>query len=93
MYVTTDGASHNGSIPRAGAPAHERRSARTLQLVVALLAIYGPIALMLVTPYRLTGKIYLVLGAWALEGMLWYWADCRLHPGRESDADAHAWSA
>ena len=48
---------------------------------------------MLVTPYRLTGKIYLVLGAWALEGMLWYWADCRLHPGRESDADAHAWSA
>jgi hypothetical protein len=52
-----------------------RRAGRNLKIVLGLLAIYGPVALVLATHRSVLGKVYLVIGIWAIEGIVWYWHD------------------
>jgi hypothetical protein len=49
-----------------------QRAGRNVKLLLGLLAIYGPVALVLVTSRGALGKIYFVLAIWAIEGIVWY---------------------
>jgi xanthine/uracil/vitamin C permease (AzgA family) len=54
-----------------------RRTVGKLKLLVGLLAIYGPVAMVVLTHRHIVGAIYLVLGAWAAAGICWYAFDQR----------------
>jgi hypothetical protein len=69
-----------------------RRAGRRVKLVVGLIAIYGPPALVLQLHRKPLGKIYLVIGIWAIEGILWSWLDGRALDRRRGQ-DVMSWSA
>ncbi len=48
------------------------RIAINLKVLAGLFAVYAPIVAVLLLHRRPLAKIYLVLGAWAVEGILWY---------------------
>ena len=59
-------ASQSGRLQRLGSGA---------RLLVGLLAIYGPVALVLVSQRGLLGKAYFLIAIWAIEAIVWYAQD------------------
>ena len=70
----------------SAAGARLRRIAGRLKLLIGLLAIYGPIAVVVLAHRHLEGAVYLVLAAWAAEGMCWYAFDQCFGAARRSRA-------
>ncbi len=56
-----------------------------MRIVIALLAVYGPVALALSVDRWIGGKIYFVLAIWAIEGILWYWHESRTERRRRRE--------
>ncbi len=57
-----------------------------LRVLVGLLAVYAPIVVVLLFNRRPLAKIYLVIGAWAIEGIIWYCCGGLLAGRRRHDA-------
>jgi hypothetical protein len=49
------------------------RLAGHARILAGLAAIYGPVVLALMTHRMILGKVYVVVGLWATEGIVWYW--------------------
>ena len=67
-----------------------RRVYQHTKVLVRLLAVYGPIVLVVLQPHRgPIAKAYLAVGIWAIEGVLWYWLNDRVanRRAREDGAD------
>jgi len=55
-------------------PGRLRRVGRTASVIGALLAVYAPVALVMIlaSDRTLIARAYLVLAIWAVEGIAWY---------------------
>jgi hypothetical protein len=68
-----------------------QRLRRHLKLLVGLLAVYAPPALVVQLHRTPLAKVYLVLGVWAIEWIVWYWLDGRVLSRRRGQ-DPASWS-
>jgi hypothetical protein len=70
--------SNSNSTQAAGAgPAggRLRRLSGHVKVLVGLTAVYAPPTLVLLLHRNPLAKVYLVVGIWAIEGIVWYWLD------------------
>ncbi len=69
--------------PDVRQPGRLQRLGAQARLLVGLLAIYGPLALVLVSDRGLLQKAYFLIAIWAVEAIVWYAQDhiSRRHRG------------
>ncbi len=82
MVSSTSGAGQLGVVDQNSALGPARRIAQNVRLLVGLAAIYGPIALVVELHRHTAGKVFLLLGMWAMEGLAWLWVDSRRSSAR-----------
>jgi len=73
---------HDPSLRRSG---RVQRLGSSARLLVGLLAIYGPVALVLVSQRGLAAKAYFLIAIWAVEAIVWYAQDSRARRRRGGD--------
>lgn len=73
--ISTSDAEQSATAPARFGPA--RRLAAQARVLVGLFAIYAPPALVVQLHKDVLAKVYLVVGIWAIEGILWYWLNDR----------------
>ena len=74
------------SAPAARGGERLRRLNQHVKVLVGLLAVYGPVILVLQLQRRPMVKAYFALGIWAIEGILWYWHTSWVANRRERQA-------
>jgi hypothetical protein len=76
---------HDASAERGGRLRNLGSHART---AISLLAVYAPPVLVLLLNKGPIAKLYLVIGIWAIEGIVWYWLKAHVIDRAERGPDA-----
>ena len=56
-----------------------------MRVLIALAAVYGPVALAFSVDRWIGGKLYFIFALWAIEGILWYWHETRTERRRRRE--------